>query len=335
MGNYSSAQLSDADLRPLAGKAPLDIDIDLALYKIYNINTVTETFDIDGYLTCIWTDERKAFSKDSIGVEFISYSNDRFDELIKEDIWFPPLEFINTQGKRCTDFKTLKIRYDGMIVYVERFHATFSQNMDFITFPFDQQRLSIEIEPFSHVNTEIRFTKASFGPALKGGKIECSNWFSWNPQQEITVTQGAMDSEEYNDKYSHVNFTIEVKRMAGYYIWQLLFPIVIIILTSIVIFWINDFATQVGVGFTLLLTVVAFNFYSETLLPKLPYNTFIESIIILGYVFILLSIVAVVYKNHKYPNNVEKGNRLKKMYQILYPLSFIIASAATTIYYFV
>ncbi len=49
--------------------------------------------------------------------------------------------------------------------------------------------------------------------------------------------------------------------------------------------------TQLEIGFTLMLTVVAFNFYSASILPKLPYQTFIETAIIVGYVFIFPRIV--------------------------------------------
>jgi hypothetical protein len=57
-----------------------------------------------------------------------------------------------------------------------------------------------------------------------------------------------------------------------------------IVVASWIVFWISDFGNQLGTAFTLLLTVVAFNFYASTLLPRLPYNTFIEIAIISGYV---------------------------------------------------
>ncbi len=136
-------------------------------------------------------------------------------------------------------------------------------------------------------------------------------------------------------KFSRAVFEIKAKRLSGYFVWQVLFPIFIIIMASFVVFWIVDFSNQIGIGFTLMLTVVAFNFYSVTILPKLPYNTFIEFIIIVGYIFILLSIIAVI-TNNLINREREKSERINllKLFRILFPVSYLITMSVLSYLFF-
>lgn len=334
---HASAQVKQADIVPMVNRKPVEVAVDLALYKIYNINTVAETFEVDGYLHYTWKDARMAYDVDSVGLKTIKYSNDRLDDVIKEDVWFPVFEFINTQGRRETSFHMLEISPKGEMNYLERFHGVFSQEMNYEKFPFDNQDLMIQMEPFSHNATEVVFSdteEAIFHSATKEGQIECTNWTLSNLRTHNSLTIGALEEGDMTDSYDRLTFTVNANRMSGYYIWQLLFPLMIILLASVVIFWINDFGSQIGTGFTLMLTVVAYNFYSETLLPKLPYNTYIEVIIMLGYIFILLSIIATLHNNYSSSKDEGKGKKLRKLYRIFYPVCFFAAMVITTLYYF-
>lgn len=329
----SRAQTANADTPP---SQPVEVEVDLSLYKIFDVNTVDETYQADGYFQYSWKDERMKFDPDSLGVKQKRFVGDRLSSLIEQELWFPPLEFINTHGKRNSDFTILTIDPDGSICYKERFNAQFRAEMDLSKFPFDMQTFKIEIEPFSYTSREVLLVNEDKeGPhsATKDSSSLLTNWqiIKTYPYQETTI--GYNESELENDSYSHIDFVIEAERLAGYYIWQLLFPLMIIILASVVIFWINDFGTQIQVGFTLMLTVVAYNFYSASLLPKLPYNTFIETVIMLGYVFILLSIIAVVHKNYL-GLETAAGKRAKLLYKILYPTFFVLALGTTVWYYY-
>ena len=74
-----------------------------------------------------------------------------------------------------------------------------------------------------------------------------------------------------------------------------------------------------------MLTVVAFNFYSASILPKLPYNTFIEYVFIVGYIFIFLGILAVII-NHRINGIEEEENKipLLKHFRYGFPLVYAI-----------
>ena len=303
-------------MQPPPDSVPLLVSVHLHVNKIYNINSIDETYQVDGYLEYNWIDSRL---KDSLtGV----YENAQVDELINTKLWFPAFELINVQGDKEVPNKSVEISSDGNVNYYERFFGTFDTNMDFRKFPFDNQSFKIEIEPFSYDTAELVFTNSD----IIMGNLERIFTEEWEivSEPKVSIKTHEYLEDENKEVYSQAVFEIHVKRLTGYYVWDVLFPIFIIIMASFVIFWIKDFGTQIGIGFTLMLTVVAFNFYSASILPKLPYQTFIETIIFIGYVFIFLGILAVTVNYRIYGNKDKpKYNKLIKIFRYLFPVSFI------------
>jgi len=245
------------------------------------------------------------------------------DQLINTGLWwFPAFELINIQGEREVPNKSIEISSEGKVTYYERFFGTFDTNMDFKKFPFDEQNFKIEIEPFSYDTLQVIFTKLKIN--LEGhNKIFTKEWkMLGEPKYSIYNHEYQVDTIEY---YSRAVFEIKAKRLTGYYLWEVLLPLFIIIMASFVIFWIKDFRTQIGIGFTLMLTVVAFNFYSASILPKLPYVTFIETLIFIDYVFIFMGIVAVII-NHMIYGKIDKQkfNKLIKIFRFVFSVIFVI-----------
>ncbi len=303
---------------------PVEISVDLYINKIYNINTVDETYQIDGYLEYSWVDERlKQSGTDSISGPRL-YENDRAREFINTKIWFPTIEIMNVQGEIEKPGISIEIHPDGTIIYDERFFGTFSTYMNFRNFPFDTQNFKVRVEAFSYDNNYLVFTNPTlFFETESNSFVE-----KWNITGKTAEISAHPYPENYpeNPHYSRAEFEIKAKRLTGYYLWQVLFPLFIIIMASFVIFWIRDFGTQIGIGFTLMLTVVAFNFYSASILPELPYQTFIETIIIIGYVFIFLGILAVIINYRLYSDKGnETNNMLMRILRYLFPLTFFIA----------
>lgn len=314
---FSSDIYSSPNLAPPPDSLPLQVNVALHVNKIYDINTIDETYKVDGYLEFSWHDSRL---KDTLtGV----YENDQMSGLINSKLWFPAFEIINIQGNMDIPNKSVEISSDGKVNYYERFFGTFDTSMDFRKFPFDDQRFKMEIEAFSYDTTEVVFTNSN---VILGNpeRIFTEEWGMLGKPKVSIITHEYHEDESKN-YYSRAVFEINAKRLVGYYLWDVLFPIFIIILASFVIFWIKDFGTQIGIGFTLMLTVVAFNFYSASILPKLPYQTFIETVIFIGYVFIFLGILAVIV-NYRMFGDKDKPefNKLIKIFRYVFPVTFLI-----------
>ena len=193
--------------------------------------------------------------------------------------------------------------YMGNVEYSERFHGTFwSSAIDFRQYPFDKQKFEIVIESFANNNNVMEFAlwpgKAAQGeqrcqlnlnnPAILQLHESMIEW------DLLTICESISETDLGGESYSKYTYSIEAKRRPGYFVWQFFLPLMLIITLSWIVFFLQDFSNRLNIGFTLLLTVVAFNFYTSTLLPRLPYNTFIETAVISGYVSIFCAILAVV-----------------------------------------
>lgn len=309
-------------------KEPLEVSVNLRINKIYNINSVNETYQIDGYFMSSWKNEDAiSFLKDTTANSII-FENDKARELINSELWVPAFELVNVQGSRERPNIRIEIYSDGTIEFEERFFATCSSDMNFKKFPFDSQTYKVMIEPFSYESSKIVFKNPKLFLERDHKDYLGEDWkFVHSDARIVTKKYKYMDDNVNSKKnlYSRVIFEVKAKRLSGYYEWQVLFPLLIIILASFSIFWIKEFGSQIGVGFTLMLTVVAFNFYSASILPKLPYNTFIEYVIIVGYIFIFLGILAVIL-NHRIngEENQEHKIPLLKHFRYAFPLAYTI-----------
>lgn len=318
---------SSANEKPISPPAnlPVEVSVDLYINKIYNINTVDETYQIDGYLEYSWVDERLKLPHADSASFLRLYENDRAREFINTEIWFPTIEIMNVEGEIQKPSISIEVHPDGTIIYDERFFGTFSTYMNFRNFPFDEQNFLVRIEPFSYDKNSLVFVNPTLYFETENNSF-VEKWNITGMTEEVSAHPYPENSLE-NPHYPRAEFTIKAKRLTGYYLWQVLFPLFIIIMASFVIFWIKDFGTQIGIGFTLMLTVVAFNFYATSILPELPYQTFIESVIIVGYVFIFLGIVAVIVNYRIWGDKKEKAdnNKLMRLLRYVFPLTFFTA----------
>lgn len=307
------------------------VTIELYVNKIYDIETVNSTFQVDGYLILKWKISRAEIKNKNFIKGKSIYYDGQIEKLKKNFFWIPNIEFINKLDDIIIDKSVLTIFDDGLVVYRKRFNCHFHSKMDLTKFPFDTQTFVINFESFLYKNHELTFVNPNLFYDKSFSDID-PEWKVKEQYAEIKVMKykGGFfeDTNNKEDIYSRTSFVFKFKRKAGYYLWQVLFPLFLIVFSSWVIFWIKSYTDQLNIGFTLLLTVVAFNFFSNSLLPKLPYNTFLESVIILSYISITSSIILLVYKN------TLKEKKSSINFKWIFPLVFITSILILTTIYF-
>lgn len=311
------------------------ISVTFYINKIYDVDTLSGSFSLDGYLLMSWQDDRN-------GVKGEAVSRDRMYENVNMDlfmevhrVWFPYFEFLNILGHREVSNKRLIITPDGYTTYNERFNAVFHNQMDFRKFPFDSQTFSLKLELFSYDSSKAVFEYKDIGELTENGNyLEGWDITGIKHESNDVTYEHLSDKEGEPLEFSRLEYEIFASRLSGYYIWQVFFPLFLIIISSWVVFWLKEFSDQLATSFTLMLTVVAFNFYSASFLPQLPYNTFIESIIMSGYILIFLIIITIVfYKVLKDRIRFREG--CITILRIAYPFVSIMVFAAVIIGFFV
>ena len=248
-----------------------------------------ETFQIDGYLTAVWKDDRLRYSP-SPGSLLRSRT---FHE---EQIWYPHVGMLNAAEPRSRFDITIRARPDGIATYRERFVVTLSTKFDVARFPFDSQKLTIYLQPI-WADREF-MTLVSDRDLLQLNQAEYAGIGQWNIKSlsERATSENVGGTSE---KISQVAFMIFVKRRYGFYIWKVFVPLLLMVTVSWTIFWmgLDDFGNQILVAITTILTVIAFAFSIESNLPKVPYVTYIDAFFLCCYFFVFLAVIELMAVN--------------------------------------
>ena len=286
------AATPEPTLSPPDTGGPVEIDLTLHIIKIYDVETVSESYQIEGYLISEWQDKRVSKLFADTGGDQLRFDDKQARKVMGATVWHPNFELVNIVGEKLVTDRDLTLSRDGRVRYNERFNGAFSSDMDFRNYPFDRQDFVVEIESDTHGSRELVFV-SSQEPQVHEAATHMEEWDLRDWGSSIQDTRAAATDE----LFSRYTLTIGASHRSGFYVWRVLLPLLLIIVVSWVVFWMAEFGNQIGTATTLMLTVVAFNFYVSGSLPRLPYNTYIDLIIMSGYAAIFLSIIVIVARH--------------------------------------
>lgn len=274
---------------PLVDDKPVTVTVGLYVVNLAGVDEVKETFELDGYLTAIWQDDRLKFSPlPGSRVQARNYSED--------EVWTPRLTMANAAEPRNRYEITIRADSAGQITYVERFVVNLSANYDLLRFPFDSQKLILDLQPSLPDRDLIRLVqKRSMLQLNRASYVGMAQW-------EIRgLTEQATDEFVGGtaERITQVRMTINVKRRYGFYIWKVFLPLLVMVAVSWTVYWMNleDFGSQILVAITTILTVIAFAFSIEANLPRVPYVTYIDAFFLCCYFFVFVTVLELMAVN--------------------------------------
>lgn len=304
---------------------PVLVDIGLYIVAITAINEIDNTFRIEAFMDLVWCDPRLAFIPEEVGVlEELFLEEDA--KLKLAQIWWPDIQFVNQVGGRNIENEELIIHSDGSIEYEEKFTIQLEAHYDLRKFPFDRQVLEIEIESFAWSSDYLVFH-------LQKEKIGFSTDFEIPEWHTVAYHTEVESVKEIRDRapFSEVMIKIEVVRQYGYYVWKILMPLVLIVLISWVVFWMigEGLSDRMGISFTAILTIVAYQFLISGSLPRIAYFTFMDSMLTISLVLIVLTIFENVFVNSmnsqkKQESAIKIDKTCRWAFPLIYGVSFAI-----------
>lgn len=273
------------------------------------------------FLDLQWKDPRVCFDPDKAGTDRKVFQEHEA-ALELERIWWPDVEIENAQSSRNTEHLELIISSDGTVEYEERFRAMMSAEFDLTRFPFDDQELELDMESFTWNTHAVSFVK-------NDRKIGYNSTFRL-PEWTIETVEASVKTEKEirsEMEFSEVIFTIHVKRLPGYYIWKILIPLFLIVFLSWSVFWMSGepISGRMQRTFLALLTVVAFHRIVAEYLPRLSFLTFMDSIVLMAYIVVGMTVIenVIVYRLKEQGNELG-AQAVDKTAQWLIPGSFIM-----------
>ena len=274
---------------PLVDDKPVTVTVGLYVVNLASVDEVKETFELDGYLTAIWQDDRLKFSPLlDLRVRSRNYRED--------EVWTPRLTMANAAEPRDRFEVTIRADSAGHVTYVERFVVNLSANYDLLRFPFDSQKLILDLQPSLPDRDLITLVqKRSMLQLNRASYVGMAQWEIRGLTEEATDEFVGGTAE----RTTQIRMTIDVKRRYGFYIWKVFLPLLVMVAVSWTVYWMNleDFGNQILVAITTILTVIAFAFSIEANLPRVPYVTYIDAFFLCCYFFVFVTVLELMAVN--------------------------------------
>ncbi|HZD31177.1 MAG TPA: hypothetical protein VE779_05900 [Candidatus Angelobacter sp.] len=278
----------DLRLHPTGGRTAITVHTGLFITNIVAVDETRESFEVGGYLIARWKDPRLVLAAGQ-GAPQGSESTRTFKS---DELWSPPIEAANTISHKTAQY-SLTVDNEGMVTYVERFDAVFSNYFAMRKFPFDSQVLRFEFQPFLSSAHEFVFAPEAL-PISGLSPTQHSELAAWR----MGALRYSIEKPSRPDLVDHSGdalFEVAIQRRSGFYVWKIMLPLLMMTMIPVVVFWLDpkEFDWILKVPLTMLLSMVAFQFSVVRDLPKVEYVTFLDAMFLASFLFCFIAIIEI------------------------------------------
>ena len=284
---------------------------------INSIDSITETFELNGVMTLQWQDQRAAFDPLSEGVhEKIFQGTYQVSEVAAS--WFPQVVIMNDSGMDVRTGSQLRIRPDGTSTLTEKVTAVVEADLNMRKFPFDAHRLEAVFTVLGHDDNEVILKIHPGSISEPTTPMDVPGWSIDSVSQSVSETRDTAGGS--------VVLGISVAREASYIRRLITLPMFVIVLLSFSIFWMDksSLSDRNAVSFLGVLTGVTFQQTVVTLVPPVSYITLMHAFLFISF-FAMAATVPVNFavSNMDRKGMTEAGDRIDLRCRWLFPLVYI------------
>jgi len=296
------------DQRPDPEGPPTKVSVGVRMFDLSEINDVKQTLSGDFIVGLTWTDPRLL---DFAGCQ-VPLSR----------VWSPQLDFFNSGRlfKRLSDH--VDIGPNGRVRYIQRYSGSLASYHNLKAFPFDAQKFRIWISSLEYDENEVQLVVDE----KITGRRKLLNISDWT----INGVKGTIDrtfAEGLGQYHSMYQFEISAKRQTGFYLWKVILPLCLIVFMSWAVFWISPahFGPQIGLSATSMLTLIAFQFATANILPKVSYFTILDKFITGSTILVFLALLESLTTTFLVASEHTKlALRIDNICRMAFPLTFVI-----------
>jgi hypothetical protein len=316
-----TGELTDSTLltRPDAEAGPTTVHVAMWLENLHHIDSVAQTFDLNISVSLRWHDPRLAHDRGPAGARYPL-----------DEVWHPRVHFINAVGwLRATLPEEVVVEPDGTVLYGQGFVGKLSERFDLADFPFDRQLLRIHVVSAGTRVEDLRFVpdERVSGPEVQHAaaiaeEVSLPDWAirRWGAQAVSLVVVPGIEVPGYA-------FDVEVARASGHYVWKVILPLLMIVIMSWTVFWIDPaYATsQISVATTSVLTLIAYRFSVGAHVPRVPYMTRMDTYLLLCSFLVLLALLQVIVTTSlARTDRAPLARTVDRASRVFFPLAFVV-----------
>ena len=317
-----SAEMPALIDRPNADSGSTQISVGIWVVDISKIESAEQSFTAEVAVVLRWKDPRLAHTGSGIA---------RYP---LEQIWHPRAGIANeTNSVRQRFPESVEVESDGTVTYRQLYTGAFTQSLRLQSFPFDRQTFHVQLVAVRYQPGEVMFLPDQDwirnGLKQAGGiapKITLPDWTieKWETKPLTYALTPSL-------QYSGYAFEFTASRNVQYYILKVILPLVLIVIMSWTVFWIDPVhsSSQISVAVTSMLTLIAYRFAIDSQLPRLPYMTRLDAFILTGTVLVFFSLIEVLITTIlETSQQRELAKKIDRYCRAIFPVIFGIASIA-------
>jgi hypothetical protein len=304
--------------RPGEELGPTKVHFVVFVVDIDNIDGAGQSFTANVFIRLRWKDERMAHEGGILEVPLV-------------EAWNPRILISNRGGIMQKSLpEAVEVESDGTVTYRQRYNGPLSQPLKLSEFPFDQHDFTIQFVAADTSLNDIEFLPdASItGMPIPGGGIYHElSLPDWN------ILEYKAEARAYEPvkgiKAAGFVFEFTAKRAALYYVWQIIIPLIFIVIMAWGAFYIDPTNTgaQIGVATSSMLTLIAYRFMLGGLVPRLPYMTRLDYFLLGSTTLVFLTLVEVVITTNLVLRKKEKiARKIDHWCRFIFPTAFILLS---------
>jgi Neurotransmitter-gated ion-channel ligand binding domain/Neurotransmitter-gated ion-channel transmembrane region len=309
--------------RPNTASGPTQVSTETWVVDIISVDSAQQTFTADIAVVLHWKDPRLAHTTAGLA----HYELDQ--------IWHPRVVIVNetnTVTRRLPE--SVEVTSDGTVVYRQRYVGPFTQPLHLQSFPFDKQTFRVHLIAVRYTPNEVHFVPdqdwIDAGLRQAGGispSITLPDWTikEWDIKPLVYALAPGIE-------YSGYAFEFTASRNVLHYILKVILPLVLIVIMSWVVFWIepSEPGIQLSIAMTSMLTLIAYRFAVDTQLPRLPYTTRLDTFILTSTLLVFFSLIEVLVTtilDNKQQTKLAKT--IDRYCRVIFPVIFALATIGT------
>jgi hypothetical protein len=274
-----------------------------------NVIDTEQAFEADVFVVASWVDSRQ------IG--------ERVRVVPAEDVWMPNILIYNKREVESALPENVEIQPDGTVIYRQRLTGTFASPLDLARFPMDSQNLKIRLVVYGTGPDEVLLVETATFPSSRSKTLSITDW----QIGELEMSTGTFSPTPAGPTLSTLVVSVEGKRLVGYYVVQMLIPLILIVGMSWIVFWIDPtvIPARMSIAVTSVLTLIAYRFMIGSLLPKLPYLTRMDYLLLGATVLVAGALVIAAVSTYLVnQDRAAAAIRLNRIARPVLPAGFVL-----------
>lgn len=288
------------------------VTIDIYLADIDEIDDAQQYYSVDLFLKIEWKDPRLAMPEHE--------QSGQRRALSLEEIWWPRGVIVNNRGTSPQLPRVADVDALGNVTYRQRLWGRLAADLDFQEFPFDSQRLPIDIAFYQYSPDEMIFSSDSVLLADEAS-FSAEGWRF----RILEPTFSEFHIASQGIVRPRLTFFIEAERDSNYYLLTMVLPMSLIVFMAWTAFWLQPSIVnpRLGISTAAIFSLIALGVSIRLGLPRISYLTRADYFVIGSTVLVFLSLgVSVTVIRWASGNQASKALRLNRIARWIYPIVF-------------